>query len=233
MGNGNGKKNGNGNGSAFKALSEQRRAFVLNYIKYKRNGTRAYLEAYDPNGKKGMKDATAAAAATRLLNDVKVMAAIIEKISDPLREMELDVDKVLRAMAVTGLAPISTWCEWNEHGQLTLKLPEELPPEFWLPVKKIKTKHIRTPTGAVKVDQEFEISRSNPMLEVLADMFKLIPPRKIGVGLSRDAAGDTPGGQKLPGEHGFPPIPQTIAEWEEQVRQSNVARELSEHDDEG
>lgn len=205
---------------AFASLSPRHKTFVLNYLKLKCNGTRAYLASYDADGAKKMSDATARANASRLLSNVNIQAAIAEKANEPLRDLEINVEKVLRGLVATGLLPLSTWADWDQYGNLKIKGKDELPEELWLPVSEIVCE--RTPTGS---RTKIKVSRNNAMLQTLAEILKMIPPRKIGIGLPQEETGEEASElSQLPGQHGYPPMPATIEEWEAQVRQAELAR---------
>ena len=88
------------------------------------NATRAYRAAY-PSVKK---DETAAAAAARLLKNVKVSAYISERIQAQQQRTEITQDRVLRELANIGFAKATDYAK--VEGQLVTITPtDELSPE--------------------------------------------------------------------------------------------------------
>lgn len=88
------------------ALTKCRKIFADEYL-IDLNGTRAYKAAY-PNVKK---DETAAAAAARLLKDVKVQEYIDKRMQDRVQRTEITQDMVVRELAAIAFSNASDFAK--------------------------------------------------------------------------------------------------------------------------
>lgn len=92
------------------ALTKCRKRFADEYL-IDLNGTRAYKAAY-PNVKN---DETAAAAAARLLRDVKVQEYIDKRMKDRIRRTEITQDMVVRELAAIAFGRASDYARVIER----------------------------------------------------------------------------------------------------------------------
>lgn len=92
------------------ALTKCRKRFADEYL-IDLNGTRAYKTAY-PNVKN---DETAAAAAARLLRDVKVQEYIDKRMKDRIRRTEITQDMVVRELAAIAFGRASDYARVIER----------------------------------------------------------------------------------------------------------------------
>jgi phage terminase small subunit len=101
---------------ANKKLTKNQRIFVDEYLK-DRNGTRAYKAAYP----KVKKDTVAWAAASRLLSNVKVQAAVDAGLEEIHKEARIEAADIRRELARIGFSDIRKI--FDENGNL--KLPKD------------------------------------------------------------------------------------------------------------
>lgn len=99
------------------SLPRQQRAYVLNLI--------AQME-HDPQSANQTKAAEAAgyskksayAAASRLMKNVKVKAAIDEFYEQATEKAEVTIDRIVQELASIAFAQMSDYCEWDENGNV-------------------------------------------------------------------------------------------------------------------
>lgn len=96
-------------------MTEKQKIFANEYL-IDLNATRAYRVAY-PSVKK---DETAAAAATRMLRNVKVAAYIQERMRERQKRTEITQDRVLQELAAIAFAKATDYAE-VENGQVIIK----------------------------------------------------------------------------------------------------------------
>ncbi|MBU5416520.1 terminase small subunit [Anaerobutyricum soehngenii] len=96
-------------------MTEKQKIFANEYL-VDLNATRAYRVAY-PSVKK---DETAAAAATRMLRNVKVAAYIQERMRERQKRTEITQDRVLQELAAIAFAKATDYAE-VEDGQVIIK----------------------------------------------------------------------------------------------------------------
>ena len=96
-------------------MTEKQKIFANEYL-IDLNATRAYRVAY-PSVKK---DETAAAAATRMLRNVKVAAYIQERMRERQKRTEITQDRVLQELAAIAFAKATDYAE-VEDGQVIIK----------------------------------------------------------------------------------------------------------------
>jgi phage terminase small subunit len=96
-------------------VTEKQKIFANEYL-IDLNATRAYRVAY-PSVKK---DETAAAAATRMLRNVKVAAYIQERMRERQKRTEITQDRVLQELAAIAFAKATDYAE-VEDGQVIIK----------------------------------------------------------------------------------------------------------------
>ena len=96
-------------------MTEKQKIFANEYL-IDLNATRAYRVAY-PSVKK---DETAAAAATRMLRNVKVAAYIQERLRERQKRTEITQDRVLQELAAIAFAKATDYAE-VEDGQVIIK----------------------------------------------------------------------------------------------------------------
>ena len=96
-------------------MTEKQTIFANEYL-IDLNATRAYRVAY-PSVKK---DETAAAAATRMLRNVKVAAYIQERMRERQKRTEITQDRVLQELAAIAFAKATDYAE-VENGQVIIK----------------------------------------------------------------------------------------------------------------
>ena len=96
-------------------MTEKQKIFANEYL-VDLNATRAYRVAY-PSVKK---DETAAAAATRMLRNVKVAAYIQERMRERQKRTEITQDRVLQELAAIAFAKATDYAE-VEGGQVIIK----------------------------------------------------------------------------------------------------------------
>lgn len=96
-------------------MTEKQKIFANEYL-IDLNATRAYRVAY-PSVKK---DETAAAAATRMLRNVKVAAYIQEWMRERQKRTEITQDRVLQELAAIAFAKATDYAE-VEDGQVIIK----------------------------------------------------------------------------------------------------------------
>ncbi len=101
-------------------MTEKQRIFADEYL-IDLNATRAYRVAY-PSVKK---DETAAAAAARMLRNVKVEIYIQERMQERQKRTEITQDRVLKELAVIAFAKATDYAEVKD-GQVIIKDTEEL-----------------------------------------------------------------------------------------------------------
>ena len=101
-------------------MTEKQKIFADEYL-IDLNATRAYRKAY-PSVKK---DETAAAAAARMLRNVKVAAYIQERMQERQKRTEITQDRVLEELAAIAFAKATDYAEVKE-GQVVIKNTEEL-----------------------------------------------------------------------------------------------------------
>ena len=93
------------------ALTPKQKIFADEYL-IDLNATRAYKVAY-PNAKK---DEVAAAAATRLLRNVKVAAYVQKRMDERAHRTEITQDMVLQELAKIGFADVTDFVTIEEKG---------------------------------------------------------------------------------------------------------------------
>ena len=96
-------------------MTEKQKIFANEYL-IDLNATRAYRVAY-PSVKK---DETAAAAATRMLRNVKVAVYIQERMRERQKRTEITQDRVLQELAAIAFAKATDYAE-VEDGQVIIK----------------------------------------------------------------------------------------------------------------
>lgn len=96
-------------------MTEKQKIFANEYL-IDLNATRAYRVAY-PSVKK---DETAAAAATRMLRNVKVAAYIQERMRERQKRTEITQDRVLQELAAIAFAKATDYAK-VENGQVIIK----------------------------------------------------------------------------------------------------------------
>ncbi len=101
-------------------MTEKQKIFADEYL-IDLNATRAYRKAY-PSVKK---DETAAAAAARMLRNVKVAAYIQERMQERQKRTEITQDRVLEELAAIALEKATDYAEVKD-GQVIVKNTEEL-----------------------------------------------------------------------------------------------------------
>lgn len=101
-------------------MTEKQKIFADEYL-IDLNATRAYRKAY-PSVKK---DETAAAAAARMLRNVKVAAYIQERMQERQKRTEITQDRVLEELAAIALGKATDYAEVKD-GQVIVKNTEEL-----------------------------------------------------------------------------------------------------------
>jgi phage terminase small subunit len=158
-----------------KGLTYKQKKFVQEYC-YDWNATRAYMVAY-PTVKN--KD-TAAAAASRMLSNVKVKEHIEEVQSDIEKQCGISrmmVVNKLKEQAFTSIAHLhNTWIERKDFDQLT-----ETEKSC---IQEISTKISKIPIGESGVTKEVEFIKvklydSQKALEMLSKMLGYNEPEKI------------------------------------------------------
>ena len=103
------------------ALTEKQKIFCDEYL-IDLNATRAYMVAY-PNVKK---ESTAAAAAARLLRNVKVEAYIAERMKERQERTEVTQDMVVQELAAIAFAKATDYAEVKED-KVLIRNTEGLP----------------------------------------------------------------------------------------------------------
>lgn len=103
-------------------MTEKQKRFADEYL-IGLNATRAYKAAY-PAVKK---DETAAAAAARLLRNVKVDEYIKEQMKKRAERTEVTQDKVVTELAKIGFAQITDYVEINTRGYVSIKPTSDIP----------------------------------------------------------------------------------------------------------
>lgn len=102
-------------------MTERQKRFAEEYL-IDLNATRAYKAAY-PNVKK---DETAAAAAARLLKNVKVKAYIDEQMQKRAKRTEVTQDKVVAELAKIGFAQITDFVEIDSQNNVIIKSTDKM-----------------------------------------------------------------------------------------------------------
>lgn len=103
-------------------MTEKQKRFADEYL-IDLNATRAYKAAY-PAVKK---DKTAAAAAARLLRNVKVAEYIKQQMEKIAERTEVTQDRVVKELAKIGFAQITDYVEINPNGCVIIKPTSEMP----------------------------------------------------------------------------------------------------------
>lgn len=102
-------------------MTERQKRFAEEYL-IDLNATRAYKAAY-PNVKK---DETAAAAAARLLKNVKVKAYIDEQMQKRAKRTEVTQDKVVAELAKIAFAQITDFVEIDSRNNVIIRSTDEM-----------------------------------------------------------------------------------------------------------
>lgn len=102
-------------------MIERQKRFAEEYL-IDLNATRAYKAAY-PNVKK---DETAAAAAARLLKNVKVKAYIDEQMQKRAKRTEVTQDKVVAELAKIGFARITDFVEIDSQNNVIIRSTDKM-----------------------------------------------------------------------------------------------------------
>jgi len=166
--------------TAFDSLNNKQKAFVLNYIR-NRVSTTAYLEAYSIENTPD-NYYTAAAAACRLLKNVKVEAAIQEKFDEIWNEKESDIGKVFDELKSLGFSDINNIMELRD-GVLSVRDFDSIDTRA---IKKIKIKELKSESTDTRTAEiiEIELHDKKGSLAEIADILKL---KKQQVELSGNA----------------------------------------------
>lgn len=102
-------------------MTERQKRFAEEYL-IDLNATRAYKAAY-PNVKK---DETAAAAAARLLKNVKVKVYIDEQMQKRAKRTEVTQDKVVAELAKIGFARITDFVEIDSRNNVIIRSTDKM-----------------------------------------------------------------------------------------------------------
>ncbi len=179
--------------TAPRKLTNKQQIFVREYL-IDLNATAAYKRAgYKAGGN------AAEAAASRLLRNVKVAAAVAAAQAERAERVGLTADEVLRELAVLGRSDVWHY-EINDGGRV--RLAEGAPPEAIRAVSSIKRKVKHTDTGT-EVETEIKLWSKPDALRMAAQHLGLLvdkteltvkgPPFKVYAGFDpHEAVCDEP-----------------------------------------
>ncbi len=140
---------------AFDKLNDRQKDFVLNYIRC-RVATKAYLEAY--SGETNELDyESAAAMASRLLNNVNISEAIREKINEIWNEKEKEIGSIFDELKALGYSDINNVMEYKD-GML---IPRDFDKIDTRAIKKIKIKRIKE-----SYSEDEEVTTATDIIEI-------------------------------------------------------------------
>lgn len=146
-------------------LNERQRLFVLNYLANGFNATQAYKDAgYQARGH------AAESAASRLLRNVEVSAAISEALRRHLSPRYHEGREVVQELYHVALGDLSDVLEWGP-GYVRIRPSEDLPKRVTAAVKSIKIRHTDQGTH-----QEIQMHNKVAALRQLAEVEELVQP---------------------------------------------------------